>query len=76
LNPKGRTLRTQLIRAGKTKRVDHKQEEYEVENIIEERFNEDTGTKEYFVKWKGYTSKDNTWEPEDHLANSPDILRE
>lgn len=35
---------------------------YEVENIVNVRIRK--GKKEYEVKWKGYDSAENTWEPE------------
>ena len=43
-------------------------ETYEVEKILDHRAS-DTSAKanEYFVKWKGYSDDDNTWEPEDHF---------
>lgn len=44
---------------------------YEVETIVTERKRK--GTIEYYVKWKGYSSEENTWEPEDNL-NCPEIL--
>ena len=38
------------------------EEEYSVEKIIDKSF--DTyGNISYFIKWKGYDDKDNTWEP-------------
>lgn len=41
------------------------QNNYEVEKIISKRFKR--GTCEYRLKWLGYTSKDNSWEPVAHL---------
>ncbi|PHZ10072.1 uncharacterized protein RHIMIDRAFT_42331 [Rhizopus microsporus ATCC 52813] len=39
-------------------------EEYEVEKIVNHRIAGRAKKRiEYFIKWKGYSSKDNTWEP-------------
>lgn len=45
---------------------EHKQEEYEVEAIVDSRFTNQVA--EYLVKWKGYGSHENTWEPATELA--------
>ena len=42
---------------------------YLVDSIIEERQNARTGVHEYFVKWEGYSSAENTWEPADNILN-------
>ena len=48
-------------------------EEYEVETILAHRKHRNQN--QYLVKWKGYASADNTWEPEAHLMpNSTDTL--
>ena len=55
------------------------QEEYEVQNILTSRFAARSKTKiEYLVEWKGYEGTDEatTWEPEENLKGSPDLLRE
>lgn len=33
------------------------------------------GRKEYFVKWVGYDSSQNTWEPENHLSTVKDLIQ-
>lgn len=40
--------------------------EYEVERIIEAQYKRN-GQREYLVRWKGFSAKDDTWEPEDNL---------
>lgn len=40
---------------------------YIVERIVGTR--EVMGTKQYLVKWKGYPSSQNTWEPIENLNN-------
>ncbi|KAJ2009953.1 hypothetical protein GGI04_000052 [Coemansia thaxteri] len=40
-------------------------ESYTVEKIIDHKI--EKGKKMYFLKWKGYDSIHNTWEPEEHL---------
>uniref|UniRef100_A0A8C3JRK3 Chromo domain-containing protein n=1 Tax=Calidris pygmaea TaxID=425635 RepID=A0A8C3JRK3_9CHAR len=39
-----------------------------VERIVDKRKNK-KGKTEYLVRWKGYDSEDDTWEPEQHLVN-------
>ena len=49
-------------------------EEYEVESI---RAHKGNGTRrQYLVKWRNYDSSNNTWEPEDNLDNTEEILKE
>jgi hypothetical protein len=47
--------------------------EYEVEEILSTRTTT-RGQQEYLIKWKGYSSTDNSWEPTGNL-NCPDLLR-
>ncbi|EAY20210.1 hypothetical protein TVAG_021570 [Trichomonas vaginalis G3] len=45
---------------------DAEEEIYEVEKIVDHKKQKD-GTYVYYIKWKGYTDEDNTWEPEANL---------
>jgi Chromo (CHRromatin Organisation MOdifier) domain len=47
-------------------------EEYEVDRIVEVRTKKD-GTREFLVKWKRWSSKYDTWEPEANLS-CPDLI--
>ncbi|XP_076672288.1 uncharacterized protein LOC143371209 isoform X2 [Andrena cerasifolii] len=42
------------------------QKEFEVEKIIEVHFKKNK-TREFLIRWKGFTSADDTWEPEENL---------
>jgi hypothetical protein len=46
---------------------------YEVEKIVDHRG--PVGKREYLVKWKGYSAKDNTWEPATNF-DSPLIIQQ
>jgi hypothetical protein len=49
-------------------------EELEVEAILGKRkFGKVT---KYLVKWKGYDSSENTWEPKSHLTGAQELLDE
>jgi chromobox protein 3 len=51
------------------------EEVYEVEKIVDSSHNKKTGSTQYLVKWKGYPSTQNTWEPAENL-NCPRRLED
>ncbi|XP_073733633.1 chromodomain Y-like protein isoform X3 [Callorhinus ursinus] len=46
-----------------------------VERIVDKRKNK-KGKIEYLVRWKGYDSEDDTWEPEQHLVNCEEYIHD
>lgn len=50
--------------------------EYEVEKVLDSRLNKKKGTIEYLVKWEGFRSSENTWEPADNLKQCRQKLQE
>merc|ERR1711871_1013025 len=49
------------------------EQEFEVEAIVKKR--ETKGLKEYYVKWKGFPSSENTWEPEGNLESAVELVK-
>ena len=50
------------------------EEEYEVEKVIDAK---QIGKKKkwhYLIKWKGYPTSDNSWEPEDNIQGSKELI--
>ena len=54
--------------------LEKKNEEYEVEAILQHR--QRKGKMEYLVKWSGWTTRYNTWEPTENLDHAKDLLKE
>jgi len=48
--------------------------EYEVEKILSKR--KRYGKIEYFVRWKGYTAEEDTWEKEENLGNAREAVED
>jgi hypothetical protein len=49
-------------------------EEFEVEGIVGHRINPDNGKVEFRVKWDGYDTSKNTWEPLEMLGRNDLVL--
>lgn len=46
--------------------------EYEVDKVMEVHFKKN-GSREFLIHWKGFSHKDDTWEPENNLS-CPDLI--
>ena len=54
--------------------TEDRDEEYEVERIVDSRYK---GRRlEYLVHWKGWSNTDHTWEPVSNLGNAADAVRD
>ena len=51
------------------------EEEYKIEEIIDDRYNKQKCTKQYLIKWLGYSMSENTWVNKKDL-HSPKLLEE
>ncbi|RFU74948.1 chromo domain [Trichoderma arundinaceum] len=54
--------------------VPNGRKEWEVEEIVDSRIDQGTLQHWFKVKWKGYTNKDNTWEPKTNLTNCKTLV--
>ena len=46
----------------------------QVEKIVAKRKRQ--GKVEFLIKWRGYKSDENSWEPEEHLVGCSNVIRE
>ena len=65
----------EVIESKYDKEEEDEEPEWEVEEIVDYKYNKKKKTGMYLVKWVGWHSNSNTWEPEEHLAGT-DILAE
>ncbi|EGR27604.1 hypothetical protein IMG5_193570 [Ichthyophthirius multifiliis] len=63
------------INPQKNKAKSSKQDEYQVEEIIDSRINQKTKKKEYLIKWENWDIQDATWEPIENLENVKEIIQ-
>ena len=52
--------------------IEDEEDEYQIDAIVNERIRR--GKKEYLMKWKGYSSIDNSWISEDDLIKADEVL--
>jgi len=50
--------------------------EFVVDTIIDSRINKQRKRVEYLVRWQGYTSSDDTWEPLEHLTRVEPLIED
>ena len=49
---------------------------FDVEEILDKKYNAREGKNYYLVKWEGYPPEQNTWEPEENLETIPDLVEQ
>merc|ERR1711917_115298 len=54
-------------------KMSESEEEYEVDKIVDDKIED--GEKMYLIRWKGFASDDDTWEPISNLE-CPDNIKE
>ena len=47
---------------------------WEVDNIVDKRYNKKNNEFEYLIKWKSWDESDNTWEPIFNLRFVPNMV--
>lgn len=55
---------------------DEQEEDFVVEKIVGKRYNPKKKQVEYLLKWEGYPSEQNTWEPLSNLTTCKSLLQE
>ncbi|KAH9810672.1 hypothetical protein DFH28DRAFT_1224601 [Melampsora americana] len=51
------------------------EEEFTIDYIVKQRFSSELAIWQYLVKWEGYDSDANTWEPKENIAHTPQFKR-
>lgn len=67
--PKTKAAKKQTVA---TDDENEEEQDWEVEKIIDVRYNEDA-TKNFLIRWKGCDPTQDTWEPENNV-NSPELV--
>lgn len=51
-------------------------QEFVIEKIVARRFNQKKKQFEYLLKWEGYPSEQNTWEPADNMSACVHLIKQ
>ena len=54
--------------------LDREHEFFEVEDILDGKCK--NGKWEFLVSWKGYSARDNSWEPEENILNCEHLIQD
>ncbi len=71
---KRKSTRVKKVAAKKQQLVSNEEQEFTVEAILDHQITSSSVIK-YLIKWDGYDSEMNTWEPEENLSNCPKLLQ-